>query len=92
MDMVTISAELFETDVVAFGNFLRDGCDGERNIVVEQRFAVFDGKDKVVVGIIRLVVGFLDGHARSLIWKPRVSKPSSKVPAASRGAMGVVYI
>ncbi|MDE2218695.1 MAG: hypothetical protein KGJ58_04630, partial [Patescibacteria group bacterium] len=35
--------------------------------------------------------GFLDGHASSLTWKPKVSKPSYKVPSASRGEIRFAY-
>ena len=61
--MVVVSANLFEVDVVAEGNFMRNAYDGERNIVVKQRFAIFDGKDEVIVGIICIVVCFNNGHA-----------------------------
>ena len=60
--MVLVGADAFEVDVVAEGNFMRNAYDSERDVVVKQRFAVFDGKDEVVVGIIGIVVCFDNGH------------------------------
>ena len=82
MDVILISADLFELNVIAEGDFLRDLDNREREVIGEQGFAVFDGKDNVVVSFIDIVVGMFDGHASILPWKPRVSKPSSKDPAA----------
>ena len=56
--------------------------DGERDLVSQQCFAVFDGKDQVVVSIVNIVPSLTDGHASSLAWKPTVSKPSLAVIAA----------
>ena len=67
--MVLVSANLFEVDVVAEGNFMRNAYNGERDIMVKQRFAVFDGKDEVIVGIVCIVVGFDDGHGSSVYLK-----------------------
>ena len=84
MDVVLIIAKFFKFNVIAFTNFLCEMIDGEWNILGEQRFPILNGKDQVVVSIVGVVPCFLESHASSLPWKPRVSKPSSKVIAASR--------
>src|SRR3989344_775600 len=91
MDVVGVTADFFKVDVVAGSDFLSDGSDRKRDVIRKERFAVFDGKDDVVVGIVGIVVSFDDGHAPILLWKPRVSKPSCMVPAASRGEIRFAY-
>ncbi len=85
MDMVLVASDLFEFNVVAESNSLCDLCNSERDVVLQKSFSVFDWKDDVVMGIIYVMMCFLQAHASMLPWKPRVSKPSYKDPAASRG-------
>ena len=66
VDVIEICTDFFKSDVIAEGDFLRNLCDRERDIVLEQRFTIFDGKDNVVVGVIDVVTGMDDGHARSI--------------------------
>lgn len=80
--MIVISADLLKFNVVAFADLPRNLGDCERDFIGEQGFAVFDGKDDVVVRFIDIVMGTDDGHAAILYWKPRVSKPSYMVIAA----------
>ena len=90
MDVVTIAPHLLDSEVVAVCDFLSQADQGERDIMRNNRFAVFNREDKVVVSIIRVVVCFQHGHALAYYWKPNVSRPSAADPSASRGAMGVV--
>ena len=85
MDVVIIISQFFKFNVIAESDFLCDRANGERDIILQKSFSVFNGKDNVVVGLVCIVVCFLNGHASSLTWKPRVSKPSYMAPAASRG-------
>src|SRR5438477_469044 len=91
MDVVFVIAEFFKFDVISFSNFLCQMVDGERNVFREESFAVLNGKGNVVVSRVCIVVCFLDGHPLSLSWKPRVSKPSYRAPAASRGEIRCAY-
>ena len=43
--MVTITADLFEFDVVSLFNITRDFRNGELHAMIQQRLAVFDGID-----------------------------------------------
>ncbi len=63
VDVITIGSDLFKGNVVAERNLLRSGNNSERDVVGKQCFAVFDGKDEVVVSFICIVVSFNDGHA-----------------------------
>jgi len=65
--VIAIGTDLFKVDVVAEGNFLRNLLDCERDVVGEQRFSIFDGKDEVIVSFICIVVRFLNGHALQCI-------------------------
>lgn len=80
MDVVLVIADLFEFDIIPFGNFHCDLGNCERDLVVKQSFTILDGKDEVIVSIVGIVVSSLYDHGSILIWKPRVSKPSYMEP------------
>ena len=66
MDVVLVATEFFKFNVISLANFLRYVVNGERDVVVEESFAVFDGKDDVIVSIVYIVVSAGKGHALSL--------------------------
>ena len=51
--MINVAPDLFELNVVSLFNLLRDFGDGERDLIAQQSFSVFDGKNDVIVSIIR---------------------------------------
>jgi len=64
--VVEISANLFKLNVISLGDFLRDCANRERDLILKQGFAVFDGKDNVVVRVIGIVMSADEGHAASI--------------------------
>lgn len=82
MDVVTIGTDLLELNVVPQTDFLRDCSDGERDLIGQQRFAILDGKDDMVVGIVNIVESPTKAHAPILMRKPKVSTPSYRELAA----------
>lgn len=63
MDVVIVATDLFKLNVITFADCLRNLDNGERDLVGQQSFAVFDRKDDVVVGVIDIVVSMDEGHA-----------------------------
>ena len=89
--MVSIRSDLFELNVIAQANFLRDLFDGERDIISQQGFAVLNGKDDMVVSIVHIVESPVKAHAPILMRKPRVSTPSYRELAAEpRGKLAKI--
>ena len=83
MDMVAIGAHLFKDDVIAFLNGMGDFLNCCGDWCGEQRLAVFDGKDDVIVGVVYAVVASDDAHAGILSFMGFYC-----IPAASRRVYG----
>ena len=93
MDMIFITADLFKVDVVALSDFPRNLFNRERDIIAKQRFAVFDGKNDVIVGIVSIVVCSDQSHASSLTLETNGFQTFlSGTHAASRGEITACII
>jgi len=71
VDMIVVATNLFKLKVVAESDFLCNRLDSERDVICQQRLAILDGKDDVVVGAVYIVVSMGEGHASYRIRKPR---------------------
>ena len=91
MNVIEVVAKLLKLDIISFTDFLRHAVDGERDAVDQQRFAVFDGKDDVVVGTVCIVVCFDDGHASYCIRKPRFPDLPTRSSRQSREEIRFAY-
>ena len=79
--MVAISADLFNRDVVSLFNRLGDIQNCSAHLRRQERLAIFDRKDEVVVSIVCSVIASGDAHAHSVsenqtfsdfrLWRPR---------------------
>ena len=65
--MVAVSAYFFKLDIVALFDSLSDFQHSLPGVVVQERLAVFDGKDDVVVRVVDTVVTSCDAHALQCI-------------------------
>ena len=63
VDMVKVNPDLFKLQVVTEGDFLGDLGDGERDLVSQQRLAVLDGKNNMVMRVVNVMVCPVEGHA-----------------------------
>lgn len=57
MDMVDVCSNFLKFDVVPFAYLLRDFYYRERDFIREQTLSILDGKDDVVVRVVRIVEG-----------------------------------
>ena len=91
--MISIGTNLFKFDVVSLCDSPRNREDGERDIVVQERFSVFDGKDDVIVGIICVVGSSEEDHALILFGNRGFPNLPPRYPrqAAGKYPAGIIY-
>ena len=89
MDVVLITSDFLKFNVISASNFLCQFANSERNVVLQESFSVFNGKDDVIVCFIDIVVSAFEAHASSLLenrgssnfptWYPRQAAGKSPV-------------
>lgn len=93
--VVEIGSQLLYFKIISFFDILADVVERTFDLVLEQRFSVFDGKYDVVVSLVDAMVASFECHAHivaypcSVVQEPQVPAPSEKVPVgASTHATG----
>lgn len=61
--MVEIVPDAFEVYIVPLSDFLSYRRDSSRDLLRQESFSVFNGKNKVVVSVIDIVESTVEGHA-----------------------------
>ncbi len=98
MHVVLVVAKLLDLQIVAFFNTLHSFAHGSDNLGTQQSFAVLQGEDQVVVGVVDTVITFGDGHTISIaayernLRFPSYSPPPTEPVAEATGKGGLYLI